>query len=86
MSVRKKVVISRDIGPKALSLLHELETEWEIVLWKGKDPASRQWLEQNVPNATGLLVLLTDKVCSHVLPFPANSRYCIGRRKPAGDW
>ena len=67
MPIRKKIVISRDIGLKALSLLHELDqAEWEIVLWKENKPASRQWLEQNVPNVTGLLVLLTDMVCNRV--------------------
>jgi glyoxylate/hydroxypyruvate reductase len=63
MPVRKKIVISRDIGVKALSLLHELDqAEWEIVLWKENEPASRQWLEQSMPGVTGLLILLTDQV------------------------
>lgn len=64
MTDKRKIVISRDIGQKAMSLLDQLDQEeWEIVLWKENEPASRQWLEQNVPNATALLVLLTDKVC-----------------------
>jgi glyoxylate/hydroxypyruvate reductase len=63
MSVRKKIVISRDIGVKALALLHELDqAEWEIILWKENEPANRQWLEQSVPGATGLLILFTDQV------------------------
>jgi hypothetical protein len=80
MPVRKKIVISRDIGLKAMSLLHELDqAEWEIVLWKENERASRQWLEQSVPNVTGLLVLLTDKVCNQVLPPHDYSRHAIGR-------
>jgi len=64
MSVKKKLVISRDIGQRALSLLGELDpTEWEIVLWREDRPASRKWLEEHVPTAIGLLVLLTDRVC-----------------------
>jgi hypothetical protein len=86
MSARKKIVVSRDIGSKAMSLLDELDqTEWEIVLWKEKEPASRQWLEQNVPDATGLLVLLTDKVCNELLPSPRQLSYLVGGRGPCKD-
>ena len=63
MPDKKRIVISRDIGGKALSLLDELDQdEWQIILWRENEPASRQWLEKNVLNAVGLLVLLTDKV------------------------
>ena len=63
MPDKKRIVISRDIGEKALSLLDELDPdEWQIILWRENEPASRQWLEENVTNAVGLLVLLTDKV------------------------
>jgi sulfur carrier protein ThiS len=63
MSSKRKVVVSRDIGKKAFSLLSELDpNEWEIILWKDDNPAPRSWLEHNVENADGLLVQLTDKV------------------------
>lgn len=64
MSGKKKLVISRDVGQKALSLLSELDSnQWEIIQWQKQDiPASRAWLEENVVDAEGLLVLLTDKV------------------------
>lgn len=68
MSSKRKVVISRDIGQKALFLLSELDSNgWEIILWKQEDPAARPWLEHNVENADGLLVLLNDKVRSAML-------------------
>jgi hypothetical protein len=63
MPGKRKIVVSRDIGQKALSLLSELDSDtWEIILWKEDNPAPRPWLEHNVENADGLLVQLTDKV------------------------
>jgi glyoxylate/hydroxypyruvate reductase len=60
---KRKIVVTRDIGQKALSLLGELDkNEWEIILWEEDRAAPRSWLEANVPGAEGLLVLLTDKV------------------------
>jgi hypothetical protein len=68
MPGKRKVVVSRDIGQKALSLLSELDSDaWDIILWKEDDSAPRSWLEHNVENADGLLVLLTDKVRSAML-------------------
>lgn len=74
MSEKKRIVISRYIGERAMSLLNELDRdEWDIILWKENEPASREWIEKNVPNATGLLVLLTDKVNESLLEIAGPS-------------
>jgi hypothetical protein len=70
MPSKRKVVVSRDIGQKALFLLSELDSnEWDIILWKLDDPAPRSWLEHNVENADGLLVQITDKVRPAMLDY-----------------
>jgi len=34
----------------------------QIVLWKEDRPASREWIVENLKQASGILVMLTDKV------------------------
>ncbi|PVG02007.1 hypothetical protein CPB86DRAFT_698305 [Serendipita vermifera] len=75
---KRKIVITRNIGQKALSLLDELNRdEWEITLWEEDRAAPRPWLEENVAGAEGLLVLLTDKVDEELLKIAGPSLHVL---------
>ncbi|KAG8806131.1 hypothetical protein FRC17_005161 [Serendipita sp. 399] len=69
MAAKRKVVVSRHLGEKAMALLRESLDggEWQIVLWEENRVAPRAWLEENIEGAEGILVLLTDKVDDRLL-------------------
>ncbi|KAH7882400.1 hypothetical protein F5I97DRAFT_1909920 [Phlebopus sp. FC_14] len=61
-----KVVICRDLGPDAMSLL-ESNPDLNLVVWTEDRACDRRWLLDNIPGATGVIVMLTDKVDSELL-------------------
>jgi hypothetical protein len=71
---RRKVVITRNLG-KSLELLSPKNNpngglppeEWDIVIWAGEEPCSRDYLEDMIKGAEGVLVMLTDKVSEPLL-------------------
>ncbi|KAF7326294.1 hypothetical protein MKEN_00482600 [Mycena kentingensis (nom. inval.)] len=66
LSTRKhKVVVCRHLGP-AMPLL-ESRTDIDVVLWPEDANCERGWLLENVKGATGLVVLLGDKVNEELL-------------------
>ncbi|KAF8634815.1 hypothetical protein AX17_004067 [Amanita inopinata Kibby_2008] len=63
---RKKVIVTRDLGPSVMPLLNGRD-DLDVVVWPKDSVVDRQWLLENIPGAAGLLVMLTDKVTSEVL-------------------
>ncbi|KAI0036229.1 hypothetical protein K488DRAFT_41696 [Vararia minispora EC-137] len=59
-TARRKVVVSRDLGPDAMQLLRD-NANLEVVLWPEDRVCDRSWLLENVPGSTGLIVLFTEK-------------------------
>jgi len=57
---KHKVVVTRDIGTKAFEILKA--QSYEIVAWLGEGIAPRKWVLENVPGASALLVMGTDKI------------------------
>jgi len=60
---KRKVVVTRDMGPDANALLESSE-QWpslEVHRWEEDRPAPRDWFLQNVSGATALLITLCDK-------------------------
>ncbi|GJE86538.1 D-glycerate dehydrogenase [Phanerochaete sordida] len=58
---RMKVVVTRNLGPDVMPLLQERK-ELDLVVWPEDRPCEREWFLQNVPGATGVIVMLSDKV------------------------
>ncbi|EIW55557.1 uncharacterized protein TRAVEDRAFT_129867 [Trametes versicolor FP-101664 SS1] len=59
---RTKVVVARDLGPNVMPLLLE-HPELEVIAWPyDTKPCDRKWLLENIPGASGVLVMLSDKV------------------------
>lgn len=58
---RMKVVVTRNLGPDVMPLLQE-KKELEIVLWPEDRPCERRWLLENIPGATGVVVMLSDNM------------------------
>ncbi|KAL4068571.1 hypothetical protein V8B97DRAFT_2024810 [Scleroderma yunnanense] len=56
-----KVVVCRNFGPDAMSLLKGTP-ELDLVVWPDDLGCDRAWLMNNIPDATGVIVTLTDKV------------------------
>ncbi|KAF8434507.1 hypothetical protein L210DRAFT_960823 [Boletus edulis BED1] len=65
-SPRYKVVVCRNLGPDVMPLL-ESRHELELVIWPEDRACNRKWLLENIPGATGVIVMLTDKVDSELL-------------------
>lgn len=65
-SGRHKVVVCRDLGLDAMSLL-KATPELDLVVWPHDRGCDRTWLLDNVPGSTGLVVMLTDRVDSEIL-------------------
>jgi len=59
-----KIVITRDIGEKAMAILEQERSDLNVHLqiWCEPGPADRKWLLHNVEGATGILVMLSEKV------------------------
>ena len=60
---KRKVVITRDMGPNANALLEcsKLWPSLEVYRWEEDRPAPRDWFLQSVSGATALLITLCDK-------------------------
>ncbi|KAF2688110.1 hypothetical protein K458DRAFT_175532 [Lentithecium fluviatile CBS 122367] len=61
-----KVVVTRQLIDEAQRLL-DANTDLEIVQWKSEKPCDRSWLLSNAKGATGLLVMLNDKIDEELL-------------------
>ncbi|EMD69669.1 hypothetical protein COCSADRAFT_32351 [Bipolaris sorokiniana ND90Pr] len=64
---KTKVVVTRQLIDEAQKLLDAKNESLEIVQWQSEKPCDRSWLLQNVKGATGILVMLTDKVDEELL-------------------
>ncbi|KAI0945629.1 hypothetical protein AcW1_001805 [Taiwanofungus camphoratus] len=63
---RPKVVVVRSLGPDVMPLLDR--PDLDLVSWPHETKAcGRQWLLENIPGATGVLVMLQDKVDAELL-------------------
>ncbi|KAI0945010.1 hypothetical protein AcV7_001658 [Taiwanofungus camphoratus] len=63
---RPKVVVVRSLGPDVMPLLDRPDID--LVSWPHETKAcGRQWLLENIPGATGVLVMLQDKVDAELL-------------------
>ncbi|KAF9226344.1 hypothetical protein BS17DRAFT_777089 [Gyrodon lividus] len=56
-----KVVVCRNLGSDVMTLL-ESRPELELVVWPEDRACDRAWLLDNIHGATGVIVMLTDKV------------------------
>ncbi|KAI9460763.1 hypothetical protein HD554DRAFT_1557824 [Boletus coccyginus] len=61
-----KVVVCRNLGPDVMPLL-ESRHDLELVIWPEDRACDRKWLLENISGATGVIVMLTDKVDSELL-------------------
>ncbi|KAJ4990332.1 hydroxyisocaproate dehydrogenase [Stagonosporopsis vannaccii] len=59
---KTKVVVTRDLLQGAQALLDARANEFEVVQWQSQQPCERSWLLENVKGASGLLVMVSDKV------------------------
>ncbi|CCA69461.1 related to glycerate dehydrogenase [Serendipita indica DSM 11827] len=51
-----------------MPLLHQLNPdEWQIVLWDEDRPTTASWIKENIKDAEGALVLLTEKINEELL-------------------
>ncbi|PPQ73438.1 hypothetical protein CVT26_015825 [Gymnopilus dilepis] len=65
---RHKIVVTRDLGPDIMPLLLKREQQdLDVIVWDKDANCDRQWLLQNAPGASALIVLLTDKVDAELL-------------------
>lgn len=63
---RFKVVVCRNLGPDVMSIL-EARPELDLVVWPQDSACERSWLMENISGATGVIVMLTDKVNAELL-------------------
>ncbi|KAI0674560.1 hypothetical protein C8Q78DRAFT_1015564 [Trametes maxima] len=66
MPARHKVVVSRNLGPDIMPLLLN-HPELEVVTWPHNSACDRKWLLENIPGASGVLVMLSEKVNAEFL-------------------
>ncbi|PSN61654.1 hypothetical protein BS50DRAFT_578194 [Corynespora cassiicola Philippines] len=66
MAQKTKVVVTRSLIDEAQTLL-DAHSELEIVQWNSEKPCDRSWLLENAKGATGILVMLSDKVDDELL-------------------
>lgn len=76
MADKLKVVVCRDLGPDVMPLLHNTPqldvscqlilwnklTFLQVVVWPHNKACEREWLLENARGASGILVMLSDKV------------------------
>ncbi|KAI0711407.1 D-isomer specific 2-hydroxyacid dehydrogenase [Earliella scabrosa] len=60
MSTKLKVVVTRDLGPDVMPLL--LNKPELDAMWPHNSACDRKWLLENAPGASGLLVMLSEKL------------------------
>ncbi|KAI0698043.1 hypothetical protein C8T65DRAFT_720005 [Cerioporus squamosus] len=65
MSNKLKVVVSRDLGPDVMPLLLD-NKELDVVVWPHNSVCDRKWLLENAAGASGILVMLSEKVDSEL--------------------
>ncbi|RDB18703.1 Glyoxylate reductase/hydroxypyruvate reductase [Hypsizygus marmoreus] len=65
-SRRRKVIVTRDLGPNVMPLLHTRKG-LDVVLWREDRTVDRDWLLQNIAGASGVLVMFTDKIDKDLL-------------------
>ncbi|KAJ3561955.1 hypothetical protein NP233_g9877 [Leucocoprinus birnbaumii] len=61
---RPKIVITRYLGPEAAALISPVDS-YEVVLWPEDRSCGREWILENVPGASALVVTVVDKVFPH---------------------
>ncbi|KAI4934726.1 hypothetical protein J4E85_002584 [Alternaria conjuncta] len=64
---KTKVVVTRQLIDEAQGLLDAKKEELEVVQWQSEKPCPRPWLLENAKGASGILVMLTDKVDEELL-------------------
>ncbi|KAF1828988.1 hypothetical protein BDW02DRAFT_602943 [Decorospora gaudefroyi] len=64
---KTKVLVTRQLIDEAQRLLDAKEEELEIVQWQSEKPCERSWLLENAKGASGILVMLSDKVDEELL-------------------
>ncbi|KAI4676486.1 uncharacterized protein J4E88_007404 [Alternaria novae-zelandiae] len=64
---KTKVVVTRQLIDEAQRLLDAKKEDLEVVQWQSEKPCPRPWLLENAKGATGILVMLTDKVDEELL-------------------
>ncbi|TFY51605.1 hypothetical protein EVJ58_g10477 [Rhodofomes roseus] len=58
---RPKVVVTRNLGAEAMRLLDR--SDLDVVAWHSEtQPCDKKWLYDNIPGATGILLLFSEKV------------------------
>ncbi|KZT70385.1 hypothetical protein DAEQUDRAFT_667676 [Daedalea quercina L-15889] len=58
---RPKVVVTRNLGAEAMRLLDR--PDLDVVAWQSEtQPCDKKWLLDNIPGATGILLLFSEKV------------------------
>ncbi|KIJ37273.1 hypothetical protein M422DRAFT_76119 [Sphaerobolus stellatus SS14] len=64
MVATHKIVITRDIGEKALKILEQERSDLNVYLqiWSEPRPADRDWLLRHIEGASGVLIMLSEKV------------------------
>lgn len=58
---KHKVVVCRDLGPDVMPMLRA-RPELDVVLWPENRNCDREWLLENIVGASGVVVLLSEKV------------------------
>ncbi|KAF2108089.1 hypothetical protein BDV96DRAFT_693030 [Lophiotrema nucula] len=72
MPQKFKVVVTRQLIDEAQKLLEDV-SDLDVVQWPSEDqPAERSWLLDNAQGASGLLVMLSDKVDQELLDAAGN--------------
>ncbi|KAF1846471.1 uncharacterized protein K460DRAFT_281634 [Cucurbitaria berberidis CBS 394.84] len=64
---RSKVIVTRQLFDEAQRLLDAKKDELEVVQWPSEKPCDRSWLLEHAKGATGILVMLSDKVDEELL-------------------
>jgi len=59
-----KIVITRDIGEKAMAILQQESSNFKphLQIWSEPGPADRAWLLRNIQDASGVLIMFSDNV------------------------
>ncbi|KAH6614092.1 hypothetical protein C7974DRAFT_444048 [Boeremia exigua] len=74
---RIKVVVTRNLIKEAQALLDVRSNELEIVQWRSDQPCERLWLLENVKDAIGLLVMVSERVDAELLDAAGNQLKAI---------
>ncbi|KAJ4410879.1 hypothetical protein N0V91_001808 [Didymella pomorum] len=64
---KSKVVATRNLVHEAQRLLEARADQFEIVQWQSDLPCERSWLLENVAGASGLLIMVSDKIDEDLL-------------------